>query len=359
MKKTLLILALTAACLSAGCIPAQTEAPPQTNETQTPQSEEAPESGTATVTAEGRNCSAKLIYSTGETEERSPDALEVTAGKIKYTLDTYGASDEYGAPRLELVELDGWNIAALRSPRKDAADSLSLYYFTESTLQELYMPFSIPAENELTADPDDNCFCFTDERGETHRFRVAYDKYGGAYPFRLRNADYIEEPVVIVQDTALGKVSFSYTIYNRSDKGLVISSVNQVELFSGDNKKLSCTVMNPVYMGGGNYDNLSSIAKPFEFEVLEYPNFGIAAVRVPYPQNEADVPKQSLSLIYFDSEKMQLIEDGFYIPDIPYGSELRAYPEENAFELTDMDGSAKQFVVLPETAKLQPVTPQA
>lgn len=359
MKKTLLSLALVFACLLTGCaernensavssqsdsVSQDTSAEQENSATRDEQDESLGENG-ALITAAGAGCCAELSL-----DGNGNGTLEVAVGEMKFTRSLSGDYLKNTQTKLELVQLDSWNIAALRTPSDsaDGADSVELYYFTDSTLQELYYlaGFRIPRENKITADIDSNCFSFTDSNGNLQRFTVVYDEFGGSYPFRLRNADYVETAVIQTQNAALGEVRLSYNTYGENDSGIIISNFNFVELVG--EKTQRCAILSPVYQGGGSYDNLTTIAAPMKLEVLDFTDWGIAAVRVPYPEGAYDEPTASLSLIYFDAEKIMPLDHGLFIPDIDADDVISCDPDTNSFTLTLKDGTVTQYFVSPE-----------
>lgn len=295
------------------------------------------------VTAVGANLSAALSF--GENDKAT---LIVTVGET--TLSRELSGEYLQNATIELVQINSWNIAALRTPSSvDGIDNVELFYFTENTLQALYYPagFNIPHNNIIIADVYNDCFYFTNANGETDRFTVVYDEFDESYPFRLRNADYVETAVIQSQDTSLGEVRFSYNTYGAAENGIVISNRNFVELLDGSN--LRCEVRSPVYQGAGNYDNLTTVCAPLTLEVLDFNNWGIAAVRVPYPEGAYDVPAESLSLVYFDASKIMLLDNGLFIPDIEAGSGIVTDTDSNSFTLSLKDGTITQYFVSPET----------
>lgn len=308
-----------------------------------PPAEDAGSKDNTQVTATGAGCSAALTF--GEDDKIT---LDVTVGEMKFSRSLSGDYLKNAQAKLEIVQLDNWNIAALRVS-SNGADLTQFFYFTDDTLQELqYLTlFSIPSENEITADTDNNCFSFTDSDGNLQRFTVVYDEFGGTHHFRLRNAEYVETTIIQSQSAALGEVRFSYNTYGSSDEGIIISNTNFVELIG--KKTQRCQILSPVYQGSGNYDNLTTIAAPMKLEVLDFESWGIAAVRVPYPEGAYDEPIASLSLIYFDADKIMQLEHGLFIPDIDADSVISCDLATNSFSVTLKGGVTKRYAVSTET----------
>ena len=252
-----------------------------------------------------------------------------------------------GEVRLEAVGMSGWNLAAVRVPSQDGEDTdkVTLFYTESDKLQLLgfhwFTPV-IPENGVIAASADGESFSFTNADGGTEEYIVVYDEAEGAYC--LRSADYSAEPIVVSCETSLGEISLSYTIYDRSDSGLVISAHNTVELTNNDGEVCSEAMASPVYQPAMTYDRLTSIASEMRLCVAELSDWGVAAVLVPYPTAAEYTDESCATLFYYDSDTIQLIA----LKDTRSDGELTADVENNRFSLTGKDGTVNWYTVVPD-----------
>ncbi len=309
-----------------------------------------------------------VFSETNEKLEISPSTLEVmnkSTGE-KYMPDSslyLGISQSNDKlviekqPNLDIMEFQDWYLIAVRVPRRignETVHTAFLYFFNDNILQilgnNIFFPV-IPADSRIKADIENNCFEITDTEGNTERYTVVYDQYDPTRPYCLRSADYVPEPVVITHRTKHGDISFSYNVYERTETGLIISRHNFIELNSGSGEKLSCEVRSPVYQGGSSYDGLTDVDSPIGFEVMELSEWSISAVRVPYMSNGKQI--HSVILYCFDNNTLQLLGDGYFIPDIPADSEITADADNNLFSIINTDGVTNRYTIAVDTENAQ------
>lgn len=292
--------------------------------------------------------STLVVMNKSTGEKHMPDGnlyLGVSQSDDRYVIDEQ--------PYLDIIEFSDWYLAAVRVPchnGKETVHTVFLYYFNDSTVQilgyHMFYPV-ISADSKIEADIENNCFSLTDTEGNIERYTVVYDQYETIMPYCLRSADYSTEPIMFTQNTKQGEVSFSYNIYERTDTSLTISKHNFVEINNNLGEKFTCEVRNPVYQGGSSYDGLTEIDAPIEFEVIELSGWGVAAVRVPYTSSGKQM--HSVTLYYFDNKTLQLLGDGYFIPDTFVDSEITADIENNCFSVTNMDGITEWYTVTADT----------
>ena len=326
------------------------------------------EAETVSLSAETLKYSVSLTYNIYDEyngrAEISPATLEVMNNS---TGETYAASDSlylgessaddrltiYSQPRLNILEFPDWCIAAVRVPEADkAVHKVWLYYFNDSTVQLLgnsrFYPF-IPADSEIGIDAENNCFLLTDIKGDSARYTVVLDKNEPIYPYCLRSADHIAEPVVLTHTTAFGKISFSYDVYDRSDNHLKISAHNFVEFEDNRGEKHSCEVKSPVYQPAMSYDGLTDIEAHMELEIAALADWGVVAVRVPTTDPQSGAQLHVASFYYFDRDTFQQLGDGYFFPELLADCKIVADSENNCFSFTNADGVAERYTVVADT----------
>ena len=255
-----------------------------------------------------------------------------------------------GSPQLDILEFSDWNIAAVRVPSQNNGEKLhetSFYYFNDSIVQllgnNLFKPM-LPAGSIIEADTENNCFSFVDSEGNSERYTVVYDDYYEAYYLRL--ADYSAETFKEEYSTHNGELNFSYTVYKYSENKQKISAHNFVEYTDSQGKKHSCEVLSPVYQPAMSFDGLAEIEEPIEFEVLDFAEWGIAAVRVPKTNSLSGLKSHVVSLFYFDNTTLQMLGDGYFYPEIPADSRIGVDTDNNCFSITDIEGNTKKYTTL-------------
>ena len=255
-----------------------------------------------------------------------------------------------GSPQLDILEFSDWNIAAVRVPSQNNGEKLhetSFYYFNDSIVQllgnNLFKPM-LPAGSIIEADTENNCFSFVDSEGNSERYTVVYDDYYEAYYLRL--ADYSAETFKEEYSTHNGELNFSYTVYKYSENKQKISAHNFVEYTDSQGKKHSCEVLSPVYQPAMSFDGLAEIEAPIEFEVLDFAEWGIAAVRVPKTNSLSGLKSHVVSLFYFDNTTLQMLGDGYFYPEIPADSRIGVDTDNNCFSITDIEGNTKKYTTL-------------
>ena len=255
-----------------------------------------------------------------------------------------------GSPQLDILEFSDWNIAAVRVPSQNNGEKLhetSFYYFNDSIVQllgnNLFKPM-LPAGSIIEADTENNCFSFVDSEGNSERYTVVYDDYYEAYYLRL--ADYSAETFKEEYSTHNGELNFSYTVYKYSENKQKISAHNFVEYTDSQGKKHSCEVLSPVYQPAMSFDGLAEIEAPIEFEVLDFAEWGIAAVRVPKTNSLSGLKSHVVSIFYFDNTTLQMLGDGYFYPEIPADSRIGVDTDNNCFSITDIEGNTKKYTTL-------------
>ncbi len=322
------------------------------------------------VSRETENYSIDLSYTVfddaGDTQEISPASLEITPKEtgekltpgVDLLLGVSQSDDRFvvnGSPELDIIELPEWNVAAVRVPRLNGGELVhetSFYYFNDSTVQllgnNLFRPM-LPADSEIEADAENNCFSFVNAEGGIERYTVAYDEYyEGNEPYVLRSADYTPEPVTASFSTEYGEITFTYTVYDRGDNQLRISANNFVEFTDSSGEKHSCEVRSPIYQPAVSFDNLTNIEAPIEFETKDLADCGIAAVRVPYTDPDSGEKLHSVTFYYYDDSTLQFLGDGYFIPEIPADSEIEADINNNRFSVTDTEGVTEWYAPVPD-----------
>lgn len=317
------------------------------------------------ISGESANYDAVLSYTefenTDEMFEISPSLLKIINKNTGETnipdenlhLGTYLSDDRFiinGQPILEIIDFSDWSLAAVRVPYNNENETLHnvlLYYINNDTVQILGRNvFSLftPADSKIEVDLEDNCFAFLDAEGNTNRYTVVYDQYETKMPYLLRSADYSAETLKTAYNTRCGEISFSYNVYEYTKNGMKISKHNFIELNSELGEKHTCEVRSPIYQGGISYDGLAEINSPIKLDVIEFSDWGAAAVRVPYYNGDKEI--HSVSLYYFNDETLQLLGDGYFFPDIAVDSEITADIEKNCFSITDEDGVTKWYTAV-------------
>ena len=84
---------------------------------------------------------------------------------------------------------------------------------------------------------------------------------------------------------------------------------------------------------------------------MELSEWSIAAVRVPYTSNGKQI--HSVTLYCFDNNTLQLLGDGYFIPDIPADSEIMVDADNNLFSIINTDGVTKWYAVVTNTKDSQ------
>ena len=188
-----------------------------------------------------------VFSDTNEKLEISSASLEVTNKSTgeKYMPDSslYLGISQSGdrlvieeQPNLDVMEFSDWYLAVVRVPHRigdKTVHTAYLYYFNNNMVQilgnNIFFPV-IPADGQIEADTENNCFVITDTEGNAERYTVVYEQYDQTRPYCLRSADYVPEPVAITHHTKHGNISFSYSVYERTETRLIISRHNFIEL---------------------------------------------------------------------------------------------------------------------------------
>ena len=95
----------------------------------------------------------------------------------------------------------------------------------------------------------------------------------------------------------------------------------------------------------------SDVDSPIGFEVMELSEWSISAVRVPYMSNGKQI--HSVILYCFDNNTLQLLGDGYFIPDIPADSEITADADNNLFSIINTDGVTNRYTIAVDTENAQ------
>ena len=246
------------------------------------------------------------------------------------------------APQLEVFALDGMDVAAV-TYTQDGEKRAKFYVYNDSLFAEPGdgLHTAILSEGSITADPADNSLSYTEADGQATTVYVVYDEHDET--FYLRDKNFNVRPVSETVGTSFGTISLNYEVCEENPDGsLVITDNCYVEL-KNDGGTYSDLVRSPVYQPVMSSDGLARLAAPFRFEAHELDGWGMAFVRVPYPQR-AD-SEESVTMFYFDGGMVQMFERMY---DIPADSEIEVAPDYNAFGLTLTNGEKVRFTTVPD-----------
>lgn len=247
------------------------------------------------------------------------------------------------APQLEVFALDGMNVAAV-TYTQDGEKRAKFYVYNDSLFAEPGdgLHTAILSEGAITADPADNSLSYTEADGQATTVYVVYDEHDETFYLRAQN--YNVRPVSETVGTSFGALSLHYDVCEEnSDGSLTITDHCYVEL-NNDGGRYSDRVRSPVYQPVMSSDGLARLSAPFRFEAHELDGWGVAFVRVPYPQRAVNKSEESVTMFYFDGGMVQMFERMY---DIPADSEIEVALDYNAFGLTCTNGEKVWFTAAP------------
>lgn len=248
------------------------------------------------------------------------------------------------APQLEVFALDGMNVAAV-TYTQDGEKRAKFYVYNDSLFAEPGngLHTAILSDSAITADPADNSLSYTEADGQATTVYVVYDEHDET--FYLRDKNFNVRPVSETVGTSFGALSLNYEVCEEnSDGSLLITDNCYVEL-NNDSGRYSDRVRSPVYQPVMSSDGLARLSAPFRFEAHELDGWGVAFVRVPYPQRADSEGEESVTMFYFDGGLVRLFE---LMYDIPADSEIEVSLDYNAFGLTCTNGEKVWLTATPD-----------